>query len=177
MNCVFQEMCADLKVIRMKVWYHEKYFIYYLYWINNYFFHSKSWSEIEWRRNSQHHIIQGKMRWRLRETQQLRNPEKQVSKNDAFESSSRPVFKNFAMGWRFKVKNDVMGSLQRMKILSTTSSYRSKKIWLGNRSAWWATKSVNFLFGWMFCFQISVMCSSSLGSLDFFVVLLLSRGF
>ena len=80
------------------------------------------------------------------------------------------------MGWRLKVKNNVTSSLQRMKILSTTSSYQSKKIWLGNRSDWWATVLANFLFGCVF-FLASLACSSTLGFPDFFVVLLRIRGF
>ena len=74
--------------------------------------------------------------------------------NEAFESSSRPAFKNFAMGWRLMVKNDVTSSPQGMKILSTKSSYQRKKIWLGIRSDWWATVPANFLF-WCFYFSPS----------------------
>ena len=51
--------------------------------------------------------------------------------NDAFESSSRLAFKNFTMGWRLMVKNNVTSSLQRMKILSTNSSYQSKENLVG----------------------------------------------
>ena len=109
------------------------------------------WSEIEWRRNSQHHII--KEIWdddygkRSSSAITLRMHQQA----DAFESSSRLAFKNFAMGWRLKVKNNVTSSPQRMKILSTTSSYQNKIIWLGNRSDWWATVPAYFLFGCVFC--------------------------
>ena len=39
-------------------------------------------------------------------------PLRMHQQNDACESSSRPAFKNFAMGWRLMVKNNVTSSLQ-----------------------------------------------------------------
>ena len=72
-----------------------------------------------------------KMRWRLRKMQQLRNSAPQASTTDAFGNSSESAFNDFVMGWcsssrstfrtswwvdAWKSKNNVMGSLQRMKI-------------------------------------------------------------
>ena len=75
---------------------------------------------------------QEKMWRRLRLKQQLRNhvPLGKHQQNEASESSSRPAVKNFAMGWRLKVKNKVTSFPQRIKILSTNSSYQRKVIWM-----------------------------------------------
>ena len=55
------------------------------------------------------------MRWWLRVKQQLRTHAslRMHQQNEALESSSRPAFKNFAMGWHLMVKNNVTGSPQR----------------------------------------------------------------
>ena len=72
------------------------------------------------------------MRWRLRKMQQLCNSAPKASTTDAFGNSAESAFNDFVMGWcsssrstfrtswwvdAWKSKNNVMGSLQRMKIL------------------------------------------------------------
>ena len=104
---------------------------------------------------------------RLRLKQQLRNhaPLRKHQQNEASESSSRPAVKNFAMGWRLKVKNSMMGFLQSWVYWVRIPRTKQRKFgW--NQERLMSYGICHFLFGCLFFPGFPGLCVLLLASLS-----------